>query len=223
MLQMELSDILAIMDIVVTVLIGFVITHMVSVRDSRTRAIKDYFIRELSDIKSEINAFYTNLYKGELDAKEIIGWYMANRNRIEIFDDSIRKTFRIYESRIGAKLFNNYSFITNSTDYNSNYSKGKIVFEGTTKRNIGFHQKKLYGLIEQTLYDINNVRARDYLERKCQEFGSHYHYYKDVLKKTKWKAFFSTVKDWFNSHKVTLFVLILLIVLVFYIVVRLLD
>ena len=54
---MSLSDFLAILDIIVTVLIGFVITHMVSVRDSRTRAIKDYYIQELAEIKRDINSF----------------------------------------------------------------------------------------------------------------------------------------------------------------------
>ena len=92
---MVLSDFLAIIDILVTVLIGFVITHMVSVRDSRTRAIKDYYIQELADIKSEINEFYSNLFKGELSSQEIIGWYSAIRNRIDNFDNAVRKTFKI--------------------------------------------------------------------------------------------------------------------------------
>ena len=105
---MELSDLLAILDIVVTIVVGYVITHMVSVRDSRTRAIKDYYIQELAAIKSEINNFYASLFKGELEAKEIISWYSAIRNRIDSFDQAVRKTFTIYEGSIAKKLFLNY-------------------------------------------------------------------------------------------------------------------
>ena len=130
---MELSDLLAILDIVVTIVVGYVITHMVSVRDSRTRAIKDYYIQELAAIKSEINNFYASLFKGELEAKEIISWYSAIRNRIDSFDQAVRKTFTIYEGSIAKKLFLNYKYITNSNDFNTNYNQGKINFRAATK------------------------------------------------------------------------------------------
>ena len=198
---MELSDLLAILDIVVTVVIGFVITHMVSVRDSRTRAIKDYYIQELAAIKSEINNFYASLFKGELDAKEIIGWYSAIRNRIDSFDQAVRKTFTIYEGSIAKKLFLNYKYITNSNDFNSNYNQGKIKFRAATKIAIGKNEKQLYMLVERTLYDINNVRARDYIERKWLELKSHYLYYRTTERKSRFAACLNIIWAWFCTHK----------------------
>ena len=198
---MSLSDFLAILDIIVTVLIGFVITHMVSVRDSRTRAIKDYYIQELAEIKRDINSFYSDLFKGELEAKSIIGWYSAIRNRIQNYDTAVRKTFRIFEGKVATKLFNNYKYITNTSDFNSNYNNGKIEFSAATKSVIGKHQKQLYMLIERTLYDVNNVKACDYVERKWREFKSHYLYYRLNERKTKWKACIAVTLDWLNTHK----------------------
>ena len=198
---MELSDLLAILDIVVTIVIGFVITHMVSVRDSRTRAIKDYYIQELADIKSEINKFYASLFKGDLEAKEIIGWYSAIRNRIDSFDQSVRKTFTIYEGSIAKKLFLNYKYITNSNDFNSNYNQGKIIFRAATKNAIGKNEKQLYTLVERTLYDINNVRARDYIERKWLELKSHYLYYRTTGRKTEFESCLNILWAWLCTHK----------------------
>lgn len=198
---MELSDLLDVLDIVVTVVIGFVITHMVSVRDSRTRAIKDYYIQELAAIKSEINNFYASLFKGELDAKEIIGWYSAIRNRIDSFDQAVRKTFTIYEGSIAKKLFLNYKYITNSNDFNSNYNQGKIKFRAATKNAIGKNEKQLYMLVERTLYDINNVRARDYLERKWLELKSHYLYYRTTERKSRYGACLNILWAWLCTHK----------------------
>ena len=198
---MELSDLLAILDIVVTIVIGFVITHMVSVRDSRTRAIKDYYIQELADIKSEINKFYASLFKGDLEAKEIIGWYSAIRNRIDSFDQSVRKTFTIYEGSIAKKLFLNYKYITNSNDFNSNYNQGKIKFRAATKNAIGKNEKQLYTLVERTLYDINNVRARDYIERKWLELKSHYLYYRTTGRKTEFESCLNILWAWLCTHK----------------------
>lgn len=198
---MELSDLLAILDIVVTVVIGFVITHMVSVRDSRTRAIKDYYIQELAAIKSEINNFYASLFKGELEAKEIIGWYSAIRNRIDSFDKAVRKTFTIYEGSITKKLFLNYKYITNSNEFNSNYYQGKINFRAATKNAIGKNEKQLYMLVERTLYDINNVRARDYIERKWLELKSHYLYYRTTERKSRHGACLNILWAWLCTHK----------------------
>ena len=198
---MALSDFLAILDIVVTVLIGFVITHVVSVRDSRTRAIKDYYIKELASIKSEIDVFYSKLFKGELEAREIIGWHSGIRNRVENFDNAVRKAFKIYEANIGQELFRNHKIITNKDDFNANFNKGKIVFKPSSKISIGKNQKELYMLIERTLYDVNNVRPRDYLSRKRREFKSHYLYYRTAGKKTKLEACFTIAKDWISSHK----------------------
>ena len=198
---MVLSDFLAIIDILVTVLIGFVITHMVYVRDSKTRAIKDYYIQELTEIRSEINEFYSNLFKGELSSQEIIGWYSAIRNRIDNFDNAVRKTFKIYEARLTPKLFFNYKNITNCGDFNVNFKQGKIMFKANTKIAIGKNQKQLYMLIERTLYDINNVSARDYISRKWREFKSHYLYYRVSEKKTKKSACVAIAIDWLNAHK----------------------
>lgn len=212
---MELSDFLAILDILVTVLIGFVITHMVSVRDSRTRAIKDYYIHELSEIKSEINKFYSDIFKNGLSAQEIIAWYTAIRNRVDSFDKSVRKTFKIYEANIAQKLFYNYKTITNSNVFNANYKRGKIVFDAPIRVEIGINQKKLYLMIDRTLYDINNARARDFLERKWMEFKSHYLFYRNVKKVTKRSALFSVIKDWSLSHKSSVFFIFLIVFLMY--------
>lgn len=218
---MELSDFLAILDIVVTVLIGFVITHMFSVRDSRTRAIKDYYIQELASIKSEIDVFYSKLFKGELEAKEIIGWHSGVRNRVENFDAAVRKAFKIYEANIGRELFRNYKIITSKDDFNANFNNGKIVFKASSKIAIGKNQKELYMLIERTLYDINNVRPRDYLNRKRREFKSHYLYYRTTEKKKKVEACLAMTKDWLSSHKSSILCVAIILVLFYTLLVKL--
>lgn len=213
---MSLSDFLSILDIVITVLIGFVITHLVSVRDSRTRAIKDYYIQELASIKTEINLFYSKLYKGEYEAKDIIGWHTSIKNRVNSFDKAVRITFRLYDESLKERLFLNYKHITGSNDFNANYSNGKITFGGKAKRDIGQDERKLYLLIDRTLYDINNSRVRDYIERKYQEFKSHYYYYRTVEKKTKIKACVTIALDWINSHKTSIIIDALILMVVYF-------
>lgn len=213
---MNLSDYLTVLDIVVTVLIGFVITHMVSVRDSRTRAIKDYYIQELTAIKSELNVFYSRLFKGESSAKEIIGWYSSIKNRVNSFDTSVRKTFKIYDVYVGKTLFANHKYITDTNDFNSSYSKKTITFSGTSLNGIGKGQKYLYKVIDQTLFDINNVGTRDYLSRKWLEFKSHYGYYCSYKKYSLFISIGKILLDWLNTHKSRLLTIMIVTSLVFF-------
>lgn len=208
---MELSDFLSILDIVVTILIGFVITHTVSVRDTRTRAIKDYYIQELTEIKAEINGFYSDLFKGKLSAKDIIGWNSAIKNRVASFDKAVRKTFALYVPAISKRLFVNHKHITGMDCFNENYSKETIVFDGASKNRIGREERILYEVIERTLYDINNAGARDFFHRKWKEFKSHFYYYRTVKKMSKAKTCFAVMMDWLKSHfsRIILFICIL--------------
>ena len=102
---MAISDYLSIIDILITILVGFVISHMVSLRDSRNRAIKDYYIKELSELKTEISSFYSDLLKDKLSAPEIIAWHQTIRNRIYCFDKSLNEVFDLHVYPINKKLF----------------------------------------------------------------------------------------------------------------------
>lgn len=209
---MDLSNFLAILDIVVTVFIGFVITHMVAVRDSRTRSIKDYYIQELANIKSEINDFYSKLFNGKLSSRDIIGWNSSIKNRVDNIDNAVRKTFRIYEAPLAKRLFRSQKFITGTDDFNASFNQEYIEFSAPTKKKISDKQKELYMLIEQTLYDINNARTRDYVERKWLELKSHYFYYLKIEKKDSWVACLKIGRVWLWSQKSNILVLVALLV-----------
>ena len=210
---MSITDFLSLIDIGVTIIIGFVITRLVSVRDSRTRAIKDYYIRELTDIKSRINEFYSELFNGRLSSKDIIGWNSTIKNRIKTFDKSVRKTFNLYDATIAEKFFANHKYLTETEEFNKCYSKTSVTFNASTKNAIGERERQLYEIIEQTLYDINNARPRDYIQRKCIEVKSHYGFYRIEKKKNKFSTCLTIAIDWLNSHKTGIIVFIVVILL----------
>lgn len=212
---MGLSEFLSILDIVVTVLIGFVITHMVSVRDSRTRAIKDYYIQELSAIKVEINVFYSKIFKGELAAKDIICWYKILKNKVDCIEKSVKKTFSIYDPSIAETLFSNFKHISSTEDFNNNFDKDKVGFNGVTIKEFGCELRELSETIEQTLYDINNSSSQDYLHRKRLEFKSHFKYYR-AEKKSVVNACFTVLFDWLKTHITRLLIIVVLLSLVYW-------
>lgn len=197
---MSLSDFLAVLEILITVLVGFVISHLVSVRDSRMRAIKDYYIEDLYDIKQKINEFYSSIFKGESDAQQIIGWYSAIRNRVYVYEKAITKAFGLHLPSLSKRLFINYRHITDAEEFNADYSKTKIVFSGNTKSKIGREEKYLYDLLDRIIYDINNSAGLDLLSRKWLELKHHYGYY-SLSKKSKISSCFHVAWDWLLAHK----------------------
>lgn len=209
---MSISDYLSIIDILITILVGFVISHMVSLRDSRNRAVKDYYIKELSELKTEINCFYSNLLKDMLSAPEIIAWHQTIRNRIYSFDKSLNEVFDLHVYPINKKLFNNLKIITDSDTFNDDFSKSNIVFKGEIRNKISNSERSLYSVINNTLFDINNVSSPDYIRRKYKEFRKHYSYYRSVKKKNIFICCWKVFADWCKCH-LTIIVLLIVFVL----------
>lgn len=217
--HMNLTDVLSVIDILVTVIVGFLITHIVSVRDSRVRAIKDYYIEDLSGIKAEINSFYSNLYNGEFGAQEIIGWHMGIRNRVACFETAVNKAFELHLPSLSTRLFHNHKYITETEEFNAGFTKTSVEFGAITKLQIGKGEKKLYRLLDSYIYDINNSKGPDFISRKWKEYKDHYAYYRLTKKQSKIVSVLSVIKDWISSHKSRLFGFILSAVFVYAILV----
>ena len=61
---MSFSDILTILEILISVVVGFYLAHWYSVRDTQHRAVKDYYINLLSTL--QVNCEY--IFHGVLDS-----------------------------------------------------------------------------------------------------------------------------------------------------------
>ena len=51
---MTYSDLLSSISILTSIVFGFYITHWYSIRDSRTRVVKDYYIEQVKGIKGRV-------------------------------------------------------------------------------------------------------------------------------------------------------------------------
>lgn len=71
---MTIADFLTFIGIVVSIVFGFIITRFCSIKDARTRMIKDYYIEQLKQIKSRVDKFYHRVAFGKLSARKIILW-----------------------------------------------------------------------------------------------------------------------------------------------------
>ena len=59
---MTYSDLLSSISILTSIVFGFYITHWYSIRDSRTRVVKDYYIEQVKGIKGRVDKFFHRKY-----------------------------------------------------------------------------------------------------------------------------------------------------------------
>jgi len=209
---MSFSDIIALLNIVVTVLIGFVITHMVSLRDSRMRAMKDYYIDELAKIRDEICEFYSSLYRGMCSSQDIIDWHKGFKNRVSGFDESVRNAFNLHLPSLSKQLFANYRQITYSEEFNFQFRDKFVHFSPRERSRMGREEKELYHLLDQFLYDINHSGGPDFLVNKWQELSHHFSYYCSEGKGL--CSVICVIRDWLLSHITRILILVVSIFLV---------
>lgn len=124
---MTITDFLTFVGIAVSVIFGFFVSHYCSVKDARTRVIKDYYIEQLKQIKGRVDTFYHRVAFGKLSARKIITWYDHIQLDIKSLDEGIRKTLDTQIDEFSDVLDNYYAEITNWDDFNDHFSDSQYV------------------------------------------------------------------------------------------------
>ena len=124
---MTITDFLTFVGIAVSVIFGFFVSHYCSVKDARTRVIKDYYIEQLKQIKGRVDTFYHRVAFGKLSARKIITWYDHIQLDIKSLDEGIRKTLDTQIDEFSDELDKYYAEITNWDDFNDHFSDSQYV------------------------------------------------------------------------------------------------
>ena len=179
---MEISDILILIEIVVTILVGYYITHWVSVRDTRTRMVKDFYISELKKIKYEVDSFFSSLYSVKLNGREISDWYGHQQQALTSFDDGLRIALPIKKMKLEDIVNLIHEKITGSDYFNDHFGDEKYQMNGIEKAKVIELQDKLNKAFNEYLVQINNSRQFYSWELIIQNFKYDLDYYRSVNK-----------------------------------------
>lgn len=118
---MTFSDFISAIGIITSIVFGFFITHWYSIKDSRTRTLKDYYIDQIKAIKGRTDAFFHQVAFGKSSAKKIVSWYNHISQDIDAIDNGMRKVLDIHMMPFGDRLSELYTEITRWEDYNDQY------------------------------------------------------------------------------------------------------
>lgn len=216
---MSFSDILALLEILVTILFGYYITHWVSVRDTRTRSVKDLYLNQLSDIKKRVDAFFDDLFSGKLKGRTIADWYGNQQNSLTCFDEGLRMALPIRKVKLEDIVNEIHETITGSDYYNDHFSKKKYELTNTERAKMLALKNKVDKSFNEYVVQINNSRQYYFWETLKQNYQFDLEYYKSTESKCpRWCAMrircvkiipyiiallvlFFVIKGTYNSYK----------------------
>lgn len=177
---MALSDILSIVEILVTIIVGFFIAHWASVRDSQHRAIKDFYISLLQNILKDIHEAFDNLISEKKPARDFVSWYNTHSFRVEDWDNGLRNVFAIRSKPVSKTLDDAYSKITNLEDFNNHLSDDKHNMHWDIQKDlvtVKEWQKILDSEVDKYIYLVNKASVHGYFYNEKSLFKSDRLYY----------------------------------------------
>lgn len=174
--SIDLSDFLSIIDICITLLIGYFLSHWMSVRDSRTRALKDFYIEQLIKIKNETDSFFNDVFAGKLNSREISDWYGKHQNECFCFDEGLRMALPINKKNINDVVNDIHETITGSDYFNDHFKDDKYQLNNKEYLEILSLRQKVNTSFNEYLVQINNCRQFTYFEILWQRIKLNYKY-----------------------------------------------
>lgn len=124
------SDVIDIASIIVNVVIGIALVLMIQKKISDDRGVKDYFLKEVSEITDEYRKFNNSFIKGKLEARWTVEWFKVIAVRIKHLETFLSKDLKIEDRSMRASHRDIQICITNTTEFNNSF-KAKFYIPAT--------------------------------------------------------------------------------------------
>ena len=115
---MSFSDILTILEILISVVVGFYLAHWYSVRDTQHRAVKDYYIDLLSDLQVNCEFIFHGVLDSSISGAELLSKIDDLDSALEGFDEDLRRALPIKLKKLQVLIGDVTDKLTNLNDIN---------------------------------------------------------------------------------------------------------
>lgn len=156
---MSVSDLLSFVSIAVSIIFGLIVTHFCSIRDTRTRVIKDHYIGQVKSIKGRVGTFFHRVAFGKSSSQKIISWYDHIAIDIEGIDKGVRESLDLQIEEFGNIIDKYYAEITGWEDYNNKYSNSKYIPSSFCKERMLRMKFELDSWLDDYIEHINQANC----------------------------------------------------------------
>ena len=149
------SDWINVSGIAVNAILGIAIALIIK-RISNKRAIKDYFMNEIKNIREDYRKFLIDLFGGKFTFNSTNNWFQVMNMRLINLEETLKNIHKI--SNFGAKDLNHdlRDIITNHQDFNDAFNKSSVTISQLHKQEIVKKQAEISKSLMDTIIDINN-------------------------------------------------------------------
>ena len=175
---MELSELISIADIAVTLIVGFWLTRYLGNRDTRSRVLKDYYIEEAKELQNDVRNFFARLLSNHVPGAELTRWHKSHKNKFKSFDENLRLTFPVQCPYVNAELFKIHSEITNFEEFNNGFRSGAFNFSPNTRTRIEELECSALMLLNDYVVQVNKSPGLGCIDRSINDLKHEYKFYK---------------------------------------------
>lgn len=154
------SDIISIIDIVITTIVGIWLAIGVQRSLTKNRYLREYFINELNNIREEYRCFFADIYSGTIDAKTIKDRLKIMSLRIGSFDKYIHLEYKIKASLLKDAHADFQQYITGEDEFNNQYNNDTVIFSSNIKTELLRKQGDIFEKITIRAIDINSAHRK---------------------------------------------------------------
>lgn len=158
--QITTSDWIQIAGIVITAIIGVWIAEGVQNNVNKSRALRDFFIQELTALQQDYRDFANAIFSSQLSANEIKVRFKSFATRITALDDYIHKKFEIKGSLVKDAHFKLRQELTEHEEFNEQFKNDVVSFSSTTKASFQSLHLELTKAITERIINVNESRIR---------------------------------------------------------------
>lgn len=115
---MSFSDILTILEILISIVVGFYLAHWYSVRDTQHRAVKDYYINLLSNLQVDCEFIFHGVLDSSISGAELLSKIDDLDSALEGFDEDLRRALPIKLKELQVLIGDVTDKLTNLNDIN---------------------------------------------------------------------------------------------------------
>lgn len=210
---METSDLIGIIDVLVTIFVGYFLANRFSVHNTRTRANKDYYIQELRSIKKDVERVIQELIIGGISAKSLVKSIDNVESRLREFDISLRIVLPIYITEIHIVIGDILDKITALENINDQFENETITLSSEACSVVKICSNDIHKIIAEYLYVINIADSYSLVHELKINYINIFNYYKTKNEKIcKIKTIFRLICKYRDMFLVVLFFIIIILI-----------
>ncbi|MBR5148277.1 MAG: hypothetical protein IKV15_03680 [Bacteroidaceae bacterium] len=124
-----------IVDIIIGIGVAYILAYIVPMKLNNNRSLKDFYINELVEIKSDYNDFCKSMALGKSDATTIKTNFKQLSLRLDAFQHAAKQNIGL-DFNILIHLTKMQLLITSSQEMNEQFRKKTIIFSSKTQNGI---------------------------------------------------------------------------------------